>query len=242
MRVAIIGSDVPALVLALRLSSTHTVTVIEQEAEIGMPVHHPGRILDLNVLTTYIPKKHHGILQLHDNGGEFGCRWEWVVKLLTIECATHGVRFETRSRVTSMTEQSGIHRLEFNHLRKEMHIDVDVVIDMNIVQDVGPGRRTHCLNADGLLAWGKPELAQAKGILIPSNHLDLVSVSEPAFIIPRADHQTEIWWYGTSNETSTHGVLERMHGYLPLNGRLVSFDGCVILAERVLSGLEVEHI
>lgn len=242
VRVAVIGSDVPALVLALKLVKDHTVTVVEQEAEIGMPVHHPGRVFDLDLLSQYIPSSHHTILQLQQNDVEYGCRWEWVIKLLTIECSTQGVNFETRSRITSMVNGDSGTRLNFNHSQTKDWLEVDAVVDMNIVQDLGPGKRTHSLNHENLVAWGRPETAAAQGVLVPTAHLEELSPPDPAFVVGRADAQTEIWWYGTAEWEPAKGVLERMTGRLPLNPRLVSFDGCVLLAERVHKGMEVTHI
>ena len=242
MRLAIVGSDVSALVLALKLVTDHEVVVIEQEAEIGMPVHHPGRVLDLDVLAKYIPLQHHEILQLQKNQTEFGCRWEWVVKLLTVECSRRDVRFMTRSRITSMTRKNGAFRLEFNNFRKGSFVEVDAIVDMNMVQGSGPGQRTHQLDVTGLVPWGKPETTLAQGILVPTVYLDGVDVHGADFVVSRADHQTELWWYQEPDWAPPHGVLERMQGHLPLNPRLVSFDGCVLLAERVHSGLKLEHI
>ena len=46
VRVVLIGGSIEALLLSIELSSQHDITIIELEAEIGLPVQHPGRIMD----------------------------------------------------------------------------------------------------------------------------------------------------------------------------------------------------
>ena len=46
VHVVLIGGSIEALLLSIELSSQHNVTIVELEAEIGLPVQHPGRIIN----------------------------------------------------------------------------------------------------------------------------------------------------------------------------------------------------
>ena len=50
MNIVLIGGTVEALVLAWELGADHNITVIEIEAEMGLPMTHPGRIMNSSIL------------------------------------------------------------------------------------------------------------------------------------------------------------------------------------------------
>ena len=50
MDIVLIGGSIEALLLSIELVNEHNVSIVELEAEIGLPVHHPGRIVDLKLL------------------------------------------------------------------------------------------------------------------------------------------------------------------------------------------------
>ena len=53
MNIVLIGGTVEALVLAWELGVDHNITVIEIEAEMGLPMTHPGRIMNSSILDDF---------------------------------------------------------------------------------------------------------------------------------------------------------------------------------------------
>ena len=66
LRIALIGGTIEALVLAHHLVEKNDVIIIEMEAELGLPVNHPGRVVDQNLLDTYFTSEQQTFLSLHD--------------------------------------------------------------------------------------------------------------------------------------------------------------------------------
>ena len=75
LRIALIGGTIEALILAHHLLEKNDVVIIEMEAELGLPVHHPGRVIDQNLLDTYFTSQQQTFLALQSNPDGWGCRW-----------------------------------------------------------------------------------------------------------------------------------------------------------------------
>ncbi len=54
MNVVLIGGTVEALLLAHHLQEPHRVFLVEIEAELGLPVLHPGRVIQQDLLDAYM--------------------------------------------------------------------------------------------------------------------------------------------------------------------------------------------
>ena len=224
MNIALVGSNVAAMLLAYQLANDHNVVLLEQEAEVGMPVRHPGCIVDIELLTRYIPASHQHVLQLQNNTliDAFGCRWEWVSKLLMIELTQRGVRVRTRTRITDTSRvDTGIRLVLVSSLGDEV-LHVDAVVDMRYGTD-GPGTSHHVLDERCSVTWQRPTMAKAEGMVVLTE--DLVMPPSATLIAHRADGTSEVWWKHTASWTPEHGALERMNGQLPDDVSLWSFDG-----------------
>ena len=80
MDIVLIGGSIEALLLSIELVNKHNISIVELEAEIGLPAHHPGRIVDLKSLDGFFTDQQQSFLELKENQDGWGCRWEWVMK------------------------------------------------------------------------------------------------------------------------------------------------------------------
>jgi len=229
VNIALIGSNVASMLLAHQLADDHSVVLLEQEAEVGMPVRHPGCVVDIDLLSRYIPATHQHVLQLQHNPSvdAYGCRWEWVSKLLMIELTKLGVRVHTRTRIRDASRlEKGIRLALVSSLGNEM-LHVDAVVDMRYGTE-GPGTLQHMLDERYITAWQRPPMANAVGMVVLSDDLDAPPLA--TLIMHRADGTSEAWWKHTPSWIPKHGALERMNGQLPDDVSLWSFDGSHKLA------------
>lgn len=229
VNIVLVGSNVASMVLAHRLSAEHTVIIVEQEAEVGMPVRHPGLVHDLELLSEFIPTAHQHVLQLQHipSMNAFGCRWEWVCKLLVIELTQRGVDVRTRARIidSAMTDDGVC-----LHLVTSLGDDVlhaHSVVDMRYGVN-GPGSTQHMLNAAHTAHWNRPTMVNALGMVVLSK--ESVNAPSATLTVHRADGTSEVWWHQPPSWTPPHGALERMNGQLPEDATLWSFDGAHHLA------------
>ena len=90
MNVILIGGTIEALVLAHHLQAEHHVIIIELEAELGLPVMHPGRVVNPELLNEYMTDEQQNFLLLSENEQGWGCRWDWVLKHLAANISRKG--------------------------------------------------------------------------------------------------------------------------------------------------------
>lgn len=232
VNIALIGSNVASMLLAHQLANDHNVVLLEQEAEVGMPVRHPGCVGDIELLTRYIPASHQHVLQLQHNPSidAFGCRWEWVSKLLMIELTQLGIRVRTRTRVVEATRSDDNIRLALVSSLGDEVLHVDVVIDMRYGTE-GPGTSRHKFDEQCCTTWQRPPMANAEGMVVLTE--DLATPPSADLIIHRADGTSEIWWKFLTSWMPKRGALERMKGPLPDDVSFWSFEGSHNLACRV---------
>ena len=57
MDIVLIGGTIESLLVANHYSKDHDVSIIEQEAELGLPSMHPGRILDIDLFKSYFSEE-----------------------------------------------------------------------------------------------------------------------------------------------------------------------------------------
>ena len=225
VNIVLVGSNVASMLLAHRLSTEHNVIIVEQEAEVGMPVRHPGLVHDLELLSEFIPTRHQHVLQLQHNPSidAFGCRWEWVCKLLVIELTRRGVNVRTRARIVdSTTTDDDVVCLHLVTSLGDDVLYVDRVVDMRYGVN-GPGSTQHMLDTDHIVSWSRPTMAKAHGMVVLKE--ESANAPSATLIVHRKDGTSEVWWQQTPSWTPLHGALERMNGQLPKDASLWSFDG-----------------
>lgn len=226
VHLVLIGTSLDALLLADRLASDHTITMIEIEAEIGMPVHHPGRFLDKTQCSAYFTEQQQEFFALKQNPDGWGCRWEWVLKFLSHRVAAKGVTCLIRTRVldASSDESGHVLHLSENERNQPSTLMADLVIDCS-TNEKTPGLRKHNLEAANILPYTYGELALWHGMIVLQS--DLHEPSGAVLTLGRADGLTELWWNHEPEWTPTNGALEQCETYLPSSERELSFDAAV---------------
>lgn len=233
MHIVLIGTSLDALLLAEQLSKNHQITMIELEAEIGMPIHHPGRCVDKTHFSTYFTEDQQTFLAMKENPDGWGCRWEWVLKFLSHDVAIKGVTCLTRTRVVDMSLNDTQHLLHLSENERHDHhtLMADMIIDFS-TNNRAPGLRTHNLTASHVISYPYGELAVWHGMIVLQDEPN--KPDKPTLALERGDGLTEYWWMGEPGWTSSNGALEKCQTYLPSSESEVSFDAAVARVARFL--------
>ena len=224
MRIVLIGGTIEALLLSIELSSEHDVFIVELEAEIGLPVHHPGRILDPSWLHDYFTEEQISFLELKANEDGWGCRWDWVMKHLAANAARQDVLFLTRTRIQSCTEDERTYLLELTSSERSTptHMVVDRIVVMTNPSTAAPGGRSHHLTPSTPPAFPSSERTEWFGGTVLSGDVDETTNAD--LILSRGDGMTELWWSTPHSWVPSHGYLEQCRVLLPTNKTELSLD------------------
>jgi len=227
MHVVLVGGTAEALLLSYHLAADHTVSIVELEAELGLPVQFPGRVIDKDLLSEYFTDDQISFLMLHSNPDGWGCRWDWIVKHLAANVARKGVQCYTRTRVLSCTSTDAGTVVNLSGSERDLpsHLYADRVIAMRPLESVGPGRRRHEWTPNpperfpegGLNTW-------FGGSVLP---IDAQTAPSPDLKLARADNITELWWSTPPSWTPSHGYFEQCELQLPSSVDLLSFDAVI---------------
>lgn len=228
MRIALVGANVDALLLALKLDDQgHDVTVIEIEAEIGLPVDTPGRVIDRELLNEYFSPPQQAFLALKENQQGWGCRWEWVIKHLGHVVAHRSIPCYTRTRILKMESFDSGHWLHVQSTERPMPTKL-VVDHVILVREAGvraPGRRQHQLT-DAVHRFHQTSMALWNGGLVVVADT-LTNPPDATLVLERADGLVELWWGTHSEWTPARGFVETYRSCLPSDPQELSFDAAV---------------
>ena len=223
MDIVLVGGSIEALLLSLEVINDHNVSIVELEAEIGLPVHHPGRIIDLACLDGFFTDQQQSFLELKKNEDGWGCRWEWVMKHTAAIAARRGVSFLTRTRIRSCTQHDASYVLELTSTERTTptHIIADRVVLMN-PPSTAPGGRDHHLLPSSPLAFPSPHFTEWFGGTVLST--DVRNDVGADLVLERSDGTTELWWSTTPSWTPPRGFLEQCRVRLPKDTAKLSLD------------------
>ena len=187
VRVVLIGGSIEALLLSIDLTPQHDVTIIELEAEIGLPVQHPGRILNPSKLQPYLTTDQISFLELKENEDGWGCRWDWVMKHFAAVAARQNVSFFTRTRIQSCTEHDNTYVLELTSSERTTptHMIADRVVLMP-GQTGAPGGRSHHLSPSQPSGFPSLETTEWFGGTVLSGDADATTGAD--LMLARGDH------------------------------------------------------
>ena len=230
LRIALIGGTIEALVLAHHLLEKNDVIIIEMEAELGLPVNHPGRVIDPNILNTYFTSEQQTFLALQPNSDGWGCRWDWIMKHLAANIARHGVQFLTRTRVLSSTKTNQTIHLELTSTERDQPtlLTVDRLVLTESSDKRGPGNRQHSLSPHPPMRLSFPATFPWFGGTVVSE--DATSAPGPNLCLSRGDGMTELWWHDRPLWSPSRGFIEQCTPHLSENLEDLSFDGAVLRA------------
>lgn len=227
MNVILIGGTIEALVLAHHLQSEHHVIIIELEAELGLPVMHPGRVVDPELLHTYMTDEQQNFLLLSENEQGWGCRWDWVLKHLAANISRKGVQCFTRTRILSCSKENEEYILELSSTERHLptHLTADRVIVMSPPQTSGPGLRQHCLEPSQPEQFPGNDGVGWKGVTVLTE--DAKEAPYTDLRLNRGDGMTELWWKEEITWEPPRGFFESTSVVLSANPDELSFDGVV---------------
>lgn len=223
MDIVLIGGSIEALLLSIELVNEHNISIVELEAEIGLPAHHPGRIVDLKSLDGFFTDQQQSFLELKENQDGWGCRWEWVMKHTAAIAARRGVSFLTRTRIRSCTRHDASYVLELTSTERTTptHIVADRVVLMS-QPSTAPGGRDHTLLPSTPLAFPSPQLIEWFGGTVLTT--DVRNDVGADLVLKRNDGTTELWWSTTPPWTPPRGFLEQCRVRLPEDTAKLSLD------------------
>ena len=223
VRVVLIGGSIEALLLSIELTPQHDVTIIELEAEIGLPVQHPGRILNPSELQHYLTADQISFLELKENEDGWGCRWDWVMKHFAAVAARQNVSFFTRTRIQSCAEHDNTYVLELTSSERTTptHMVADQVVLMPS-QTGTPGGRSHHLSPFRPTEFPSSETTEWFGGTVLSGDVDEATGAD--LKLARGDGMTELWWATSSSWVPQHGYLEQCRVQLPSEKSELSLD------------------
>ena len=227
MNVILIGGTIEALVLAHHLQSEHHVIIIELEAELGLPVMHPGRVVNPELLHAYMTDEQQNFLLLSENEQGWGCRWDWVLKHLAANISRKGVQCFTRTRILSCSKENEEYILELSSTERHLptHLTANRVILMSPPQTTGPGRRQHCLEPTQPEQFPSNAVVEWKGGTVLTE--DAEDAPSTHFHLNRGDGMTELWWKDEMTWGPPRGFFESTSVVLSENPDELSFDGVV---------------
>tara|TARA_B110000881_G_C18529759_1_gene492351 strand:+ start:507 stop:1235 length:729 start_codon:yes stop_codon:yes gene_type:complete len=213
--VVLIGGTFSNLVTAIELSQTHHITLIELNAEIGLPSISPGYIQNQELLTHYLTPKQIKFLQLHKFEEGFTLRSEWGLKHLAVHAAVKGVEIFTRTRITDCVETGNGFSIEFQGGGPNSSGRVDCHSLINDIQWTyqAPGAKLHTLPDSAKIHT--PEFGtfcQMHGGTALKN--DCVGIPDGTTTLPRFEGLTEVWQ--TSEDwVPKKGWIETIDCFLP---------------------------
>ena len=222
--VVLVGGSIEALLLSLELVSDHNVSIVELEAEIGLPVQHPGRIIDRASIANLFTDEQQSFLELKENEDGWGCRWEWVMKHTAANAARRGVNFLTRTRIRSCTQHDATYVLELTSTERTTptHIAADRVVLMRHPSKTAPGGRDHTFLPSPPPTFPSPQLTEWFGgtVLTADAHTDVGA----DLVLERKDATTELWWSTPTSWSPPQGFLEQCRVHLPKDTAELSLD------------------
>ena len=239
MNVCIIGGTLEALLLAMHYQEKGTVSIFEIDAELGLPISHPGRVLNPSLFNEYFSPQQIEFLKLSSNPDGWGCRWEWVMKHMTSVAASKGVNIYPRTRVLSMEQLHDCIRVitTNNERHQPTEFDADLIISTH-EESTKPGRLQHVLDESLTISFKEQEHIPWFGGTLLTLHHPYPSMPKPALTLSRSDGQTEVWWKGECPWIPPAGYLETCSGSLSSLVDDLSFDAIVQRVSDFIHSLE----
>jgi len=240
LRVALVGSNLDTVLLALMLRHRHDIIIIEQEAEMGLPAMHPGRILDPIQLEEWLSPAQIKFLSLREGLHGFGCRWEWMVKFFAALAATNGIHCRTRTRITAIEPDDEGFLLHFSSREREEieSLHVHRLVNTTAISQPGPGLRHHESLLEHAETYLQPEHScrWKGGIVVTATQSDWPQ--DVRLNLPRSDGTTELWWDTPTTWMPQQGFIEQCEVTLAADVDALSFDAMLRKASHFVECFE----
>ena len=229
MHILLLGASLDSLLLSSHLrANDHTVTIVEIEAEIGLPLHHPGRVIEISHFSDFFTQEQMEFLALHENDDGWGCRWEWVLKHVAHRVAQQGVSCLLRTRVLDVQQHADLFHVTISSNERNVptNLTVDTIIDMQPRGQKVPGQRCHAPLPSPLPSYPFPDQEPWMGGMAL---FSTVQDEDPDadLVLRHADGLVELWWKGPQRWSPANGFIETCQVDLPTDIDEISFDAIV---------------
>ena len=231
--VVLIGGTYSNLVTAIELSKSHNVTLIELNAEIGLPSISPGHIKNQELLIHYLTPEQIKFLQLHTFNEGFTLRSEWGLKHLAVHAAQKGVEIFTRTRITQCVETENGFSINFQGggSKSMDQIHAHFLINDSQWTYQAPGSKQHTLlDSQQVLTPSFGKFHQMHGGTALQS--DCTDIPESATILPRFEGLTEVW-QTSENWVPSKGWIETIKCSLPVLIEKRCIDAQIIEGRRI---------
>lgn len=237
--IVLVGGTISNMISALELCSEYDITVLELNAEIGLPSTSPGHVHDIKLLETYLDSNQIEFLQPYPISQGHTLRSEWVLKHLGAIAAQRGVNVLTRTRISECYRSPTGFTVEYigAGLKESGQIECEHLVDDRQWTYSAPGSKQH--NIGGLNDIIQPDFGEFirihGGTSLSS---DCASLPEQTYSLPRHEGLTEVWqenplW------NPRHGWIETIECFLPRELAKRSIDAQIIegrsIAEKIKS-------
>ncbi len=231
--VVLLGGTFSNLITAIELSQTHNVTIIELNAEIGLPSISPGHIRDQELLNHYLSSEQINFLQLHAFDDGFTLRSEWGLKHLAVHAAKIGVEIFTRTRITHCVETIDGFSIKFQGAGSNRSDGIDCHSLINDIQWTyqAPGAKHHALSDSKKIHT--PNFGTF-GPMYGGTALknDCQNVPNGITLLPRFEGLTEVW-QTSENWKPEKGWIETIDCSLPTSIEKRCIDAQIIEGRRI---------
>jgi len=229
MHILLLGASLDSLLLSHHFQSrNYSVTIVDIEAEVGLPLHHPGRIINLDLISNYFSQDQMEFLSLYENDDGWGCRWEWVLKHMAHQVIQGNVTCLLRTRVLNVEPEGDTFHVVVSSNERDLptELTVDRIIDMQHKGYKTPGNLTHDVPPSVVQQFSYPDVEPWVGGMALSSTLQQQNI-EADLLLKHADGLVELWWKGTPSWTPPNGFIETCELHLPTDIDEISFDAIV---------------
>lgn len=236
MNIGLLGGTLESLLLAIELrKKKHQVFLFEIDAELGMPVHYPGRVIDLDGFKNWFSREQRKFLTLQKNEQGWAFRMEWVMKFLAHQATAKGVRCFLRTRVVDTVPIPGGFNVQLTGGERSFptNLVLNRIVDFTGFGGSRPGDLKHHVNREHVLEYTSKPLRRWFGALVLQ--ADAADAPNAALELHRSDGLAEVWWPEKPTWAPERGFVEAYEANL--FGSLdsledLTFDAAVVRARR----------
>ena len=230
--VVFVGGTISNMISAIEMSSEYVVTVIELNAEIGLPCTAPGHIQNLDLLKSYLDSSQMEFLQPYPLTRGYTLRSEWVLKHLGSIAAHKDVNILTRTRITECFVLGDTVTVEYIGAgsKDSGQIECNYVVDDRQWTYSAPGSKSH--NLGTLDVIHTPDFGEFIHMHGGTSLLsDCSNLPENIYSLQRHEGLTEVWqespvWF------PKRGWIETITCFLPKSIENRTIDAQILEGRR----------
>ena len=233
--IVFVGGTISNMISAIEMSGDYVVTVIELNAEIGLPCTAPGHIHNLDLLKTYLDSNQMEFLQPYPFTGGYTLRSEWVLKHLGSIAAHKDVNILTRTRITECFVLNDTFTVEYIGAgsKESGQIECNYLVDDRQWTYRAPGSKSHNLNT--LDEIHIPDFGEFIDMHGGTSLLsDCSNLPENIYSLQRHEGLTEVW-QESPVWSPKRGWIESINCSLPKQIQNRTIDAQILEGRRIVN-------